>query len=150
VAASAQEAAATWERATVLIREAESRAALAERETRERVSRMETESATALASTRRETEGFAQRIALLKANSQSLSSVAADADRRWEEARRECRERVQELTLLQTRGFELCQAIVGPPKLRGQLSEGMWIVVTRHTEMAKQLTGLQATMFSAA
>jgi hypothetical protein len=106
VAASAQEAAATWERATVLIREAESRAALAERETRERVSRMETESATALASTRRETEGFAQRIALLKANSQSLSSVAAD--RRWEEARRECRERVQELTLLQTRGFELC------------------------------------------
>jgi hypothetical protein len=26
----------------------------------------------------------------------------------------------------------------------------MWIVVVRHTEMAKQLTGLQATMFSAA
>jgi hypothetical protein len=97
------------------------------------VSKVEAESAAALASAHGEAEGFTRRVALLKGdvvnahqardmteeNFQCLSGVVADADRQWEEAQRECRELVQELTLLQTRGSELCQAIVGPLKVRG-------------------------------
>jgi hypothetical protein len=74
--------------------------------------------------------------------------VAADADRRREEAERECRELVRELTLLQTRGSELCQAIVSPPMGRGQLLEGMWIATVRHTEMVEQLTALWTVVSS--
>jgi aminopeptidase N len=102
------------ERTTVLVREAEARAALAEREARVRVSRMEMKSVVALTSARGKAEGFARRIALVQGelanalqardiaevNSWSLSGVAADTDRWWKEAKRECRERVQELTLL--------------------------------------------------
>jgi hypothetical protein len=79
-----------------------------------RVSRMEMKSVVALASARGKAEGFARRIALVEGelvdalqaqdiaevNSWSLSGVAADTDRWWKEAKRECRERVQELTLL--------------------------------------------------
>jgi hypothetical protein len=114
---------------------------------------METESAAVLASTCKEAEGSARRIAFLdgelmdvheardmaQVNSQNLSGVVADVDRRWEEDERECLERVQELTLLQTRGSELCQAIVGPPKVRGHLSEGMWITIIHHIKMVEQL-----------
>jgi hypothetical protein len=63
--------------------------------------------------------------------------VVTDADRRWEETKMESRELVQELTLLQTRGSELHQAIVGPLMVRGQLSEGMRVTAVHHTEMAE-------------
>jgi hypothetical protein len=43
-----------------------------------------------------------------------------------------------------TRSSKLCHAIVSPLMVRGQLSEGMWIVVIRHTKMAEQFTVLQA------
>jgi hypothetical protein len=99
-----------------LVKDVEDQASLAEREARDWVSRVEAESATTLASACREAEGFAQKIALLegelmeshraqdtvKLNSQGLSHMAADTERRWEEYVRECQEWVQELTLLQT------------------------------------------------
>jgi hypothetical protein len=45
-------------------------------------------------------------------NSRGLFEVAANAEKRQEESERECREWVEELTLLQTWGSELCQSIV--------------------------------------
>jgi hypothetical protein len=115
------------------------------------VSRLEVESATTLASARVETEDFAQKIALLKGkvakahqarevakeNSCGLSDATADTEERWEVFDRECRERVEELTLQQTRGSEQCLAIVGPPRVRSHLLEGMWITVLHHTEMVE-------------
>jgi hypothetical protein len=43
--------------------------------------------------------------------------MAADGERQWEEAKRECQEWVQKFTLLQTWGSKLYQAIVGPPRV---------------------------------
>jgi hypothetical protein len=48
----------------------------------------------------------------------------------------------QELTLLQTRGSELCLAIVGPPRVRNHLSEEMRLVALHHTEMAREHAAL--------
>jgi hypothetical protein len=75
-------------------------------------------------------------------NSQGLSDAMVDAEQLWEESERECQERVQELTLLQPRGFELCPAVVGPPRVRSHLSEGMRLAALHHTEMAKQVAML--------
>jgi hypothetical protein len=94
--ASAREAAVVHESVMTLVKEAEDWAALTEREARERVLRMELDSAVALASARREAEVFAWRIALLEgelteacqardtveANSWGLSDKAATAKRR--------------------------------------------------------------------
>jgi hypothetical protein len=66
----------------------------------------------------------------------------ADVKQQQEESERACREQVEELTLLQIHGSELCLAIVGPPRVRSHLSEGMQITVLRHTEMAEQLAAL--------
>jgi hypothetical protein len=44
---------------------------------------------------------------------------------------------VQELTLLQTRGSELCLAKVGPSTVWGHLLEGMQIAAGRHTKMVR-------------
>jgi hypothetical protein len=59
-------AAVAWERAAAFIKEAEARATLAERGARERVLRVEVESAAVLVSACREAEGFTWRIALLE------------------------------------------------------------------------------------
>jgi hypothetical protein len=64
--ASTQEATVAWESTVALVRNAEYWADLVEREAWERVSRFEAKSITTLASTHREAEGFARRIALLK------------------------------------------------------------------------------------
>jgi hypothetical protein len=56
---------------------------------------------------------------------------------------------VQELTLLQTRGSELCQAIVDPPRVRSHVSEGMKIAALYNTKMVEQLAALQAAVSSA-
>jgi hypothetical protein len=58
-------------------------------------------------------------------NSSGMSDIGAYIERRREESERECWERVEELSLLQTRGFELCQAIVGPSRVRSHLLDGM-------------------------
>jgi hypothetical protein len=95
---------------------------LAEKEARERVSRVETESAIALASAHEEVEGLIQRIAHLEGelaeahqprqaravaeeNSRGLSDGAADAEQQREESEREFQEQFQELTLLQARAL---------------------------------------------
>jgi hypothetical protein len=39
-------------------------------------------------------------------------------------------------SFLQTKGSELYLTIVGPPRVRNHLSEGMHITVLRHTDMA--------------
>jgi hypothetical protein len=146
----------------LLVRDAEDRATLAEKEARERVVSMEAESATVLASAHEETEGFTQRIALLKGelanarqaqdvaeeNSQGLSDAAADAERRREESERECQEFVEELTLLQIWGSELCLAIVGPLKVRSHLPEGMRVIAHCHAEMDEELDMLRASVSS--
>jgi hypothetical protein len=81
------------ESATTLFRDAKDRAALAEREAWERVSRVEADSAVRLTSAHEEVEGLARRIAHLedelveahraremtKENSQGLSDAAVDA-----------------------------------------------------------------------
>jgi hypothetical protein len=62
---------------------------------------------------------------------------------------KERQEHFEELTLLQTRGFELCLAIVSPQRVRNHLSEGMQITALRHTKMVRELAGLRATVSSA-
>jgi hypothetical protein len=53
-----------------------------------------------------------------------------------------------ELTLLQTRGSELCLTIVGPPWARS-LSEGMRLATLRHNEMVRELVVFRAVVCSA-
>jgi hypothetical protein len=62
---------------------------------------------------------------------------------------REHQEQFEELTLLQTQGSELCLAIVGSPRVRNHLSEGMRVAALCHTEMAGELAVLRAVVFSA-
>jgi hypothetical protein len=102
--ASSWDTAMVRERTIVFAREKEARAALVESEARERVSRMEAENLTMLTSTHGEAEVFTRRISLLEGelteacqardtaevNSQSLSDIAADTERWWEESEREC------------------------------------------------------------
>jgi hypothetical protein len=68
-----------------------------------------------------------------------LFDVVADAEQQQEESERGCQEHLEELTLLQTQGPELCFAILGPPWVRNHLSEGMWIASLHHTEMTGEL-----------
>jgi hypothetical protein len=72
-----------------------------------------------------------------------LSDAVADAERWWEVSERERREQFEELTLLQTRGSELCHVIIGPPQMTNHLSEGMRLATLHHTEMVEQLAALQ-------
>jgi hypothetical protein len=99
------------------------------------------ENAAALASAHEDVEGFIQKIALLE------GELAAE-HRAREVSERECREQFEEFTLLQTRGPELCHAIIGPPCVRHHQSEGMWHVALDHTEMVEEFTIIQATVSS--
>jgi hypothetical protein len=99
---------------------------------------VEAENAVALASAHEDAEGLVWKIALLKGelaearwarevpeeNSHGLSDAVDDAKHRWEVSERECWKHFEEVTLLQTRGSELCLAIVRPPRVRNHLSEG--------------------------
>jgi hypothetical protein len=75
-------------------------------------------------------------------NSRGLSDVVVDLEQWLEESKRECQEHVDELTLLQTRGSKLCLAILGPPRVRGHMSEVMWSAVLHHTKLVEELTAL--------
>jgi hypothetical protein len=100
---SAQVAGAAWENDTTPFRGAEDWAALAERESQERDSRVEAESAALLASARQEAEGIVRSVALLEGelaevhqaremaeeNSQGLSNAAVDVEWWREESERE-------------------------------------------------------------
>jgi hypothetical protein len=79
---------------------------------------------------------------LAEENSRGLSDAAADAEHQWEVSEREHREQFEELTLLQTQGSKLCHAIIGSPRVRNHLSEGMRLAVLRRTEMAGELAAL--------
>jgi hypothetical protein len=104
---------------------------------------MEAENAVALASAHKNVEGLVRKIALLE------GELAAE-HRAREVSERECREQFEELTLLQTRGPELCHAIIDPPCARHHQSEGMWHVALDHTEMVGEFTIIQATVSSTA
>jgi hypothetical protein len=82
-------------------------------------------------------------------NSQGLSAAAADVERQREESERECREWVEELTLLQIQGFELYLSIVVPLKVRSHLSEGMRVAALCHAKMAKEISTLWKAVSSA-
>jgi hypothetical protein len=64
--AAATAAAVVWGSATLCIKYAEDRAALAEREARERESRVEVENVVSLASAHEDAEGLLRKIALLE------------------------------------------------------------------------------------
>jgi hypothetical protein len=72
----------------------------------------------------------------------------AGINRWWDDAKRQCQDFIQELTLLQNKGIELCLAIVGPLMVWHHLSDGMRIATICHTEMAGQLATLWAAMSS--
>jgi hypothetical protein len=139
---SAQEAAATWDNATLHVKDAEDPTALVEREALERVSRVEVENATMLASTRKDAEGLAWKVTLLEDN-------LATEHRALAASKREHRAHIEELTLLQTRGSELCQAIIGHPQAKHHLSEGMRLATLRHTEMVSELAVFRVVVSSA-
>jgi hypothetical protein len=106
---STWEAAAVQDGGTLHVKDVEDWATLVEWEALERVSRAEAENATTLASSREDTEGLAWKVALLE---DELTMVR----RAQEVSKREHRAHMEELTLLYTRGSELCHAIVGPPR----------------------------------
>jgi hypothetical protein len=56
------------------------------------------------------------------------------------------REHFEELTLLQTWDSDLCLAIIGPPRVRNHLSEGMHTIALHHTEMARELAMLRSAV----
>jgi hypothetical protein len=107
------------------------------------VSRAEAENATLFAFAREDAEGFACNITLLEdelvaeRGAQEVSEME-----RWAQ--------FEVLTLLQTWGFELCHAIVGPPQVRHHQSEGMRLAALRHTKMAGELAVLQVMVSTAA
>jgi hypothetical protein len=96
----------------------------------------------ALTSACEDAKGFIRKIALLE------GELAAE-HRAREVSEREHREQFQELTLLQTRGSELCHTIVGPPLVRHHLSEGVRLAALCHIEMAGVLVALWAPVSSA-
>jgi hypothetical protein len=159
---SAQEAAMVWDSAVVCVKDIEDRVTLAEREACEKVLRVETENTMMLAFAHEDAEGLVWKIALLRGElaearrawevaeekSRGLSDAAVDAKRRWEVYKKGPLEHFEELTLLQTRGSEVCLTIVGPPWLRNHLSEGMHIAALCRTEMVGKLAVLQATVSS--
>jgi hypothetical protein len=102
VETSAQEAVVTWDSAIARVKDTQDRAALTERETQERVLRVEAESTAVLASALEETEGLVWKIALLEGELEEvgrahevveettcgLFDTPADAEWRREESKR--------------------------------------------------------------
>jgi hypothetical protein len=139
IESSTQEAAMVWDSAALHVKDVEDQSTLAERETHERVLRVEAENIVALASTCEDAKGLVQKIAQLEGelaeerraqevaeeNSHGLYDKVVNAERGWKVSERERWEQFEELTLLQAWGFELCHSIVGAPQVRNHLSEGM-------------------------
>jgi hypothetical protein len=105
---SARDAAAARDSTTLRVKDVVAWDALPKRETLERVSRAEVENVTALASAREAVEGFVQKISLLEDDLVMERQARVVSER-------EHQVQFDELTLLQTRGSELCHAIIGPP-----------------------------------
>jgi hypothetical protein len=122
--------AAVQDNATRHVKDAEDRAALAEREVLEWVSKSEAENATALASAHEDSEVLALKVTLLK-----------------DELAVEHRSHIEELSLLQTWGSEMCHAIIGPAQAK-HMFEGMWLSALYHTEMVGELITFRAAVSS--
>jgi hypothetical protein len=116
------------------------------------VSRMEVETAAVLASAREDADGLvwihARAREVSEKNARILSDVAATTESWWVVSERKRREHESLHPLLQTRGSELCLAILGPPRVRNHLSEGMRIAALCHTEMAGEPAALRAMVSS--
>jgi hypothetical protein len=138
---SVQKAAMEWDDANLHIKGAEDWAALAEREALEWVSRVEADNSIALSSTSANIEDLARKVTLIE-------DKLVEERREREASKREHRECFEELALLQTRGSELCHAIISPPRAR-HLSEGMRLAALRHTEMAVELATFWEVVSSA-
>jgi hypothetical protein len=143
------------------IKDAEDRAALAERKAQDRVPRVEMENATTLASANEDAKGHVWKITLLEGElGGAPDSRGGRVEFPWLVQRgSRCRavaggvregvwEQFVELTLLQTRGSKLCLSIVGPPWVRNHLSEGMQIAAPRLTEVAGELSTLRSVVTS--
>jgi hypothetical protein len=137
---SAADVATAWDSATLHIKDVEDHAGLEDKEALERVSWVEAENSTALTSVREDVEGLALKITLLE-------DELKREHRGRETFEREHRACFEELTLLYTRGSELCHAIIGPPWAK-HLSWGMRLVALRHTEVAGELAAFWVAMSS--
>jgi hypothetical protein len=101
---------------------------------------VEAENSAVLSSARADAEGLTRKIILLE-------DEHVEEHRAHEASERENQERFEELTLLQTRGSELCLANIGLPWAR-DMSEGMRLATLRHTEMVGELATFRAMVSS--
>jgi hypothetical protein len=157
-----QKATSAWDSATIRVKDVKYQTTLVEREAWERVSRVEAENIMVWVSAHEDVEGLVQKITLLEGelaeacrarevaeeNSRGLSDAAGSVEHQWEVSKREREEHFEEVTLLHTRGSELCPAIVGPPRVRNHLSEAIQIAALHHTMMAEMLAVLRAVVSS--
>jgi hypothetical protein len=121
------------------------------------------ENATTLASASEDTEGLVRNVALLEGELveacraqeaveeefYSLSNVSAAGLRRLVVSEKDHREQFEEPSLMWAQDSELCLAIIGRPRVRNYLSEGMWAAALHHTEVVRELAALQAVVSSA-
>jgi hypothetical protein len=128
---STQEVAMARDSANFRIKGAKDRAPLAESEALEPMCRLEVENSIALSFARADAKDLAWKVI-------HIEDELAEEHWAQETSEREHREHFEELHLLQTRGSKLCHVIVGHLRAR-HLSEGMWLVALRHTEMAGEL-----------
>jgi hypothetical protein len=132
------------------------------------VSRMEStrarevESIEVLASVREDAEGLIRKVTLLEGEHAeacqawdvaeekfySLSDASADGVQRLVVSEMERQEQVEELSLLQAWGAELCLTIIGPSQVRSHLSTRMWVTALLHARMVRELTALRAAVSS--
>jgi hypothetical protein len=147
-----QKATSAWDSATIRVKDVKYQTTLVEREAWERVSRVEAENIMVWVSAHEDVEGLVQKITLLEGElaeaCRGLSDAAGSVEHQWEVSKRECEEHFEEVTLLHTRGSELCPAIVGPPRVRNHLSEAIQIAALHHTMMAEMLAVLRAVVSS--
>jgi hypothetical protein len=122
----------------------------------------EVENTATLASCREDAKGLVRKVTLLEGGLaearqareaaeekfHSLSDTSADGARWLMVFERERRKQFEELSLLRARGSEPCLTIVGSPRVRNHLLEGMQVASLCHTEMAGELAALQAAVSS--
>jgi hypothetical protein len=104
------------------------------------VSRAEVENFAVLSFARFDVEDLTRKVTILE-------DGLAEERRAWEASEKEHQEHFMELTLLHTRGSELCHAIISPPRARHR-SNGMRLATLRHTKMDGELAAYQVALSS--
>jgi hypothetical protein len=140
---STRESAVVRDGTTLHIKDAEDRTVLAVREALEWVSLAEAENSVVLTSVHEDTEGLAWKIALHQ-DELMKERRAQETSKREHREHRAC---FEELSLLHTRGSELCHAIVGPPRAKHP-SERMQLVTLCHSEVVGELATFCAAVSS--